>query len=60
MEIEKTGIVGTNISTVAGVAIGGALLAAGAHAVRRTVMKRPEDEAGFSEESTPEETGGEK
>ena len=42
MEIEKTGIVGTNIGTVVGVAIEGALLAAGAHAVRRTVMKRPE------------------
>jgi F420-nonreducing hydrogenase I len=42
VEIEKTGIVGTNIGTVVGVAIGGALLAAGAHAVRRTVMKRPE------------------
>ena len=60
VEIEKTGIVGTNISTVAGVAIGGALLAAGAHAVRRTVMKRPEDEEGFAEESTPEEIRGEK
>ncbi|AKB44872.1 hydrogenase small subunit [Methanosarcina vacuolata] len=57
VEIEKTGIVGTNITTIAGVAIGGALLAAGAHAVRRTAMKRPEDEEGFAEESTPEETG---
>ena len=60
VEIEKTGIVGTNIGTIAGVAIGGALLAAGAHAVRRTVMKRPEDEEGFAEKSTPEETGGER
>lgn len=60
MEIEKTGILGTNISTVAGVAIGGALLAAGVHAVRRTVLKRPEDEEGFAEESSSEKTGGEK
>ncbi|MDQ1252119.1 MAG: methanophenazine hydrogenase [Euryarchaeota archaeon] len=60
VEAEKTGIVGTNISTVAGVAIGGALLAAGAHAVRRTVMKRPEDEADSAEESTPRKIGGEK
>jgi len=60
VEFEKTGIVGTNIGTIAGVAIGGALLAAGAHAVRRTVLQRPEDEEGFVEESTPEEIGGEK
>jgi F420-nonreducing hydrogenase I len=60
VEAEKTGIVGTNISTVAGVAIGGALLAAGAHAVRRTVMKRPEDEADSAEKSTPRKIGGEK
>jgi len=60
VEIEKTGILGTNISTVAGVAIGGALLAAGAHAVRRTVLKRSEDEEGFAEESASEKTGDEK
>jgi hypothetical protein len=42
------------------VAIGGALLAAGAHAVRRTVMKRPEDEADSAEKSTPRKIGGEK
>ncbi len=60
VEFEKTGVLGTNIGTIAGVAIGGALLAAGAHAVRRTVLKRPEDEEGAVQERTPEETGGEK
>jgi methanophenazine hydrogenase len=29
VEIEKTGIVGTNINTIAGIVIGGHLLAAG-------------------------------
>jgi NiFe hydrogenase small subunit HydA len=60
VEAEKTGILGTNINTVAGVAIGGALLAAGAHAIRRTVMKRPEDEVEAAEESTSNNTRGEK
>lgn len=34
-EIEDVGFVGTNLDTVAKVAVGGALLAAGAHALRR-------------------------
>ncbi|AKB79634.1 Methanophenazine hydrogenase small subunit precursor [Methanosarcina horonobensis HB-1 = JCM 15518] len=60
VEIEDTGIVGTNLDTIAGVAIGGALLAAGAHALRRTVLKKPEEKEGTAEESTSEEIGGEK
>jgi F420-nonreducing hydrogenase I len=60
VEIEDTGILGTNLDTVAGVAIGGALLAAGAHAIRRTALKKPEEKEGTAEENVPEETGGEK
>ena len=60
MEIEDEGIVGTNLDTIAGVAIGGALLAAGAHAIRRTVLEKPEEKEGTVEESAPEKTGGEK
>jgi leucyl/phenylalanyl-tRNA--protein transferase len=45
---------GTLVGGLYGVAIGGALLAAGAHAVRRTVLKKPEEEEGFVEESTQE------
>ena len=40
VEIEKTGIVGTNLDTVAGVAIGGALLAAGAHALQKNCFEK--------------------
>jgi len=41
------------------VAIGGALLAAGAHAIRRTVLKKP-GEKEDSEEFAPENRGDEK
>jgi NiFe hydrogenase small subunit HydA len=60
VEIEDEGIVGTNLDIIAGVAIGGALLAAGAHAIRRTVLKKPEEKEGTVEEIAPEKTGGEK
>lgn len=60
VEIEDTGIVGTDLDTIAGVAIGGALLAAGAHAIRRTVLKKPEEKKDISEEYAPEKTGDEK
>lgn len=58
VEIEDAGIVGTNLDTIAGVAIGAGLLAAGAHALRRTVFKKPEEKEGTSGENVPEETGG--
>ena len=48
VEIEDAGIVGTNLDTIAGVAIGAGLLAAGAHALRRTVFKKPEEKEGTS------------
>lgn len=60
VELEDTGIVGTNLDTVAGVAIGGALIAAGAHALRRTVLKKPEEKEGTAGESTLEKDRGEK
>ncbi|AKB19603.1 Methanophenazine hydrogenase small subunit precursor [Methanosarcina sp. WWM596] len=60
VEIEDTGIVGTNLDTVAGVAIGGALLAAGAHAIRRTVLNNPEEIEKAEEENISGKTGGEK
>lgn len=60
VEIEDAGIVDTNLDTIAGIAIGGGLIAAGAHALRRTVLKKPEEKEGFTEESTSERTGGEK
>ncbi|KKG98936.1 hypothetical protein DU66_03340, partial [Methanosarcina mazei] len=58
VEIEDAGIVGTNLDTIAGVAIGAGLLAAGAHVLRRTVFKKPEEKEGTSGENVPEETGG--
>lgn len=60
VEIEDSGLVGTHLHTVAGVAIGGALLAAGAHAIRRTVLKKPEEKEGYAEERVSEKAGGEK
>ncbi|MCQ1535000.1 hydrogenase small subunit [Methanosarcina sp. KYL-1] len=60
-EIEDVGIVGTNIDTVAKVAIGGALLAAGAHAVRRIAVKDKPERKEEKEEKGKEsaEKGGE-
>lgn len=55
-EIEDVGIVGTNIDTVAKVAIGASLLAAGAHAVRRIAIKDKHE----GKEETPEEMPEEK
>jgi NiFe hydrogenase small subunit HydA len=60
VEIEDTGIVGTNLDTIAGVAIAGGILAAGAHALRRTVLKKPEEKDGAAGESTPESNRGER
>jgi len=55
-EIEDTGIVGTNIDTVAKVAIGASLLAAGAHAVRRIAIKeKPEGKEEPEEKEEKEE-----
>ena len=54
-EIEDVGIVGTNIDTVAKVAIGAALLAAGAHAVRRTAIKDKHEGKEEKPEEKPEE-----
>jgi NiFe hydrogenase small subunit HydA len=60
VELEDTGIVGTNLDTIAGVAIAGGILAAGAHALRRTVLKKPEEKDGAAGESTPESNRGER
>ena len=60
VEIEDAGIVNTNLDTIAGVAIAGGLIAAGAHALRRTVLRKPEEKEGTTEESALERTGGEK
>jgi len=62
-EIEDVGIAGTNIDTVAKVAIGASLLAVGAHAVRRTVVKEgPEEKEQVEalEEEKQEEAPGKK
>ncbi|AKB31722.1 Methanophenazine hydrogenase small subunit precursor [Methanosarcina siciliae HI350] len=60
VESEDAGIVGTHLDTVAGVAIGGALLAAGVHALRRTVLKKPGEKEEVAEENISGKTGGEK
>lgn len=60
VEIEDAGIVDTNLDTIAGIAIAGGLIAAGAHALRRTVLEKPEEKEGTIEETTSEKTGGEK
>ena len=60
VEIEDAGIVNTNLDTIAGVAIAGGLIAAGAHALRRTVLRKPEEKEGTTEESALERAGGEK
>ena len=60
VEIEDAGIVGTNLDTIAGVAIAGGLIVAGAHALRRTVLKKPEEKEGITEDTASEEIGGEK
>jgi NiFe hydrogenase small subunit HydA len=60
VEIEDAGIADINLDTVAGIAIGAGLIAAGAHALRRTVLKKPEEKEDSSEEGTLEKTGGQK
>lgn len=60
MEIEDAGIADVNLDVVAGVAIGAGLLAAGAHALRRTALKKPEEKEETAEETTSGRTGGEK
>jgi len=58
-EIEDVGIAGTNIDTVAKVAIGASLLAVGAHAIRRVAVKEaperkePEEAPGKEPEEAP-------
>lgn len=60
VEIEDAGIADVNLDVVAGVAIGAGLLAAGAHALRRTALKKPEEKEETAEETTSGRTGGEK
>ncbi|WP_410510289.1 hydrogenase small subunit [Methanosarcina hadiensis] len=60
VEIEDAGIVNTNLDTIAGIAIGAGLVAAGVHALRRTALKKPEEKEGAPQETTSERTGGEK
>lgn len=60
VEIEDAGIADINLDVVAGVAIGAGLLAAGAHALRRTALKKPEEKEGTAEEPTSGRTGGER
>lgn len=60
VELEDTGIVGTNLDTIAGVAIGAALVGVGAHALRRTVLKKPEEKEGSAGEISSETRGGER
>lgn len=60
VEAEDAGIADINLDAVAGVAIGAGLLAVGAHALRRTVLKKPEEKKGTAEENIPEKTGGQK
>lgn len=60
VEFEDAGIAGINLDVVAGVAIGAGLLAAGAHALRRTVLEKPEEKEGAVVEETSDETGGRK
>ena len=60
VEAEDAGIADVNLDVVAGVAIGAGLIAAGAHALRRTALKKPEEKEGIAEETTSGRTGGEK
>lgn len=60
VEAEDAGIADINLDAVAGVAIGAGLLAVGAHALRRTVLKKSEEKKGTAEENIPEKTGGQK
>jgi len=59
-EIEDVGIVGTNLDSIAKVAVGGALLAAGAHAIKRFSEKDAGKEGGEGKEDENGEEGNEK
>jgi NiFe hydrogenase small subunit HydA len=58
VEVEDAGIADTNLDTIAAVAIGAGLLAAGAHALRRTVFNKPGEKEEDTEKYVPDRAGG--